>query len=65
MMTILERKVELLRKEVTVKDLAERAQCSGAMIRAVIKDVEKSHRIRKVIARAIGKPVHRVFDTRA
>jgi hypothetical protein len=65
MMTILERKVALLQKEITVADLASRANCSGAMIRAVIKDIEKSRRIRKVIARAIGKPVDHVFDARA
>jgi hypothetical protein len=63
MMTVNERKAELLRRAVTTAALAARAQppVTPAMIRAVVSGKEKSRRLRVLIARAIGKKVADVF----
>jgi hypothetical protein len=61
MMTPLDRKVELLRREISAATLAKRAGVTATMVRAVLNDKEKSRRVRVVIARAIGRPVAVVF----
>ena len=61
MMTVHDRKVALLQRRITVAVLAQRASCSPQLIRAVILEREKSRRIRKVIARAMGKTLAEAF----
>lgn len=60
-MTLHERKVALFTRRVTTGTLAGLAGCSPSMVRAVIRGVEKSYRIRKLVARAMGVSVKRAF----
>jgi lambda repressor-like predicted transcriptional regulator len=61
-MSVHDRKVELFRRGVTTRSLAQTAECSPQMIRAVIDGKEKSPRIRRVIAAAMRRPVSAVFE---
>ncbi len=61
MMTVLDRKIELMRRGLTVAILATRAGCSRQLVRAVLTEKETSRRVRVVIARALRRPVAEVF----
>lgn len=64
-MTPIERKVELLRAQVKMTDIARQLGVTIGHVSQVIAGNRRSPSVESAVADAIGKPVHRVFGDAA
>lgn len=60
-----DRKAELVRRGVTLADIARALEVSGPHVSQVLYGKRRSPRVEQAIAEAIGKPVSRVFEASA
>ena len=64
-MTGLERKIELMKKGVTISSIARDLKLSFGHVQKVVAGERRSPNVERAIATAIGRPVTRVFPPSA
>lgn len=64
-MTPKERKIELLRADATMAEIARQLGLTIGHVSQVIAGKRRSPSVEQAVAAAIGKPVERVFGSRA
>lgn len=64
-MTPVDIKVELLRKGVTIASIAKELEVEAPHVSQVLHGKRRSPRVEQAIAKAIGRPVAKVFRTAA
>jgi transcriptional regulator with XRE-family HTH domain len=64
-MTPLERKIELMRREVTMAAIARQLGVSKAHVSQVVAGLRRSPNVERAVAEAIGRPRARVFPASA
>jgi predicted transcriptional regulator len=58
-----ERRAELIRRGIQIKDIASDLGIAAASVSQVIANTKRTYYVRAAIAKAIGKPVEEVFPS--